>query len=87
MIRVEKSSFARDSVKWTDYFADDDGGQALSRDKGELNGLRQIGSLIMSDNERRKINQNYLHDKLLLLTQKDLDNQLRFNLVKIKEKK
>lgn len=50
-------------------------------------GIKVVGQSLMTDNEVRKINQNNVYDKLLNLEKKDLDNQLRFNMIKLKREK
>lgn len=42
---------------------------------------------IMSLNEKRKLNQNYVEDKLLLIARKDLDKQLTYSQLLIKREK
>lgn len=52
-----------------------------------LSGIKVVGKSLMTDNEIRKVNQNNVHEKILNLTKKNLDNQLRYNLTKMKREK
>lgn len=59
----------------------------IGQKNSALNGIKVIGSSLMTNNEIRKVNQNNVHEKLLNIKKKDFDNQLRYNLTKLKREK
>ncbi|CAF0832466.1 unnamed protein product [Brachionus calyciflorus] len=59
----------------------------VKQQDNHLSGIKVVGRSLMSDNEVRKINQNYVYDKLLNLKKKDIDKQLRVSMTKLKREK